>query len=172
MAVLPAILAAVAAQSVATVPTPLACPAPLVAPATPAPGSLSLVVATSGAQVDPRPAPCGPNGRGGDFLYRSTFSDARIVAGAPIDPAFTARLKLHTPYSSHYRLALIVERVGDGSLLVRQQAGFNGRTGTACFGELDEWPVDWWPEGPGIERQGKSLCVVDTSQIDPNAPKY
>ena len=137
---------------------------------TPPPAGLSLVLARCGTQGDPVPAPCGPNGACGDFHYRSTFDQTRTLAGTPLPAAFEARLKLHTPYISRYTLALIVERRPDGSLLILRRAGFNGRTGIACFQEPDEFPVDWTPAAPDIVAQGKSLCVSDPTQIDPNAP--
>ena len=134
------------------------------------PANLSLAIATSGTQRDPRPAPCGPDGSCGDFYYRSTFSSARTLVGTPLPASFEARLKLHTPYISRYVLALIVERMADGSLLVRRQAGFNGRTGIACFDEPSEHKVDWSPTGPGLRIENRALCVEDKTQIDPNAP--
>ena len=132
---------------------------------------LSLVVATSGMQDQPRPAPCGPNGDCDDFHYRSTFTEARNIVGIPLDAAFEARLKLHTPYISRYRLALIVERQADGSLLVLRQAGFNGRTGVACFDNPGEQTVDWQPAAPDLRMQGKILCLFDARQIDARAPR-
>ena len=132
----------------------------------------SLVIATTSRQDDPRPAPCGPNGRCNDFLYRAEWRDARVLAGADLPKAFDARLTLHTPYISTYSLALIVERLKDGSLLVRRTAGFNGRTGVACFYRDDEWPVDWKPERvAAIRYERGDLCVFDKGQIDPDAPK-
>lgn len=132
----------------------------------------SLVIAESGRQDDPRPAPGRPGGDCGDFLYRAEFKDARVIAGAELPAKFDARLKLHTPYISNYVLALIVERQKDGSLLVRRQAGFNGRTGIACFNAPDEWPVDWKPEPVTAVRYDRGdLCVFEPGQIDPNAPK-
>jgi len=132
----------------------------------------SLVIAETSRQDDPKPAPCGPNGSCGNFLYRAEFHGARVIAGAELPKRFDARLTLHTPYISTYTLALIVERQKDGSLLVRRQAGFNGRTGMACFNERDEWPVDWKPEsGVAVRYERGDLCVTDEGQIDPNAPK-
>ena len=132
--------------------------------------NLSLVIATSGTQTDPRPAPCGADGTCDDFHYRSTFSGARTLAGTSLPASFEARLKLHTPYISRYVLALIVERLADGSLLVRRQAGFNGRTGIACFDEPSEHKVDWTPTGRGLRIENRALCVEDKTQIDPKAP--
>lgn len=134
------------------------------------PANLSLVIATSGTQSDPRPAPCGADGLCGDFHYRSTFSGARTLAGPSLPRSFEARLKLHTPYISRYALALIVERMADGSLLVRRQAGFNRRNGIACFNEPSEHKVDWLPVAPGVRTEHGDLCVEDKTQIDPNAP--
>ena len=132
----------------------------------------SLVIATTARQDDPRPAPCGPTGRCNDFLYRAEWHDSRVVAGADLPQAFDARLTLHTPYISTYRLALIVERQKDGALLVRRTAGFNGRTGVACFYRDDEWPVAWQPEQVvPLRYEHGDLCVFDERQIDPTAPK-
>ena len=132
----------------------------------------SLVIAATARQDDPRPAPCGPNRECGDFLYRAEFHGARVIAGADLPRSFEARFKLHTPFISSYTIALIVERQKDGSLLVRRQAGFNGRTGIACFNAPDEWPVEWQPEQVlPLRYDHGDLCVFDKGQIDPNAPK-
>ena len=133
----------------------------------------SLVIAETVRQDDPKPAPCGPTGRCDDFLYRAEWHNANVLAGAGLPKAFDARLTLHTPYISPYRLVLIVERLKDRSLLVRRVAGFNDRTGLACFYRDDEWPVDWKPAAvPGVRYERGKLCVFDKSEINPNAPKY
>ena len=132
----------------------------------------SLVVAETARQDDPRPAPCGPTGRCDGFFYRAEWHNAKVLAGAELPKAFDARLVLHTPYISPYRLVLIVERLKDGSLLARRVAGFNGRTGIACFYRDDEWPVEWKPElVAGVSYKSGDLCVFDQTEIDPNAPK-
>jgi hypothetical protein len=101
----------------------------------------------------------------------SEFRGARVIAGAELPRDFEARLKLHTPYISKYVLALIVERQQDGTLLVRRQAGFNGRTGVACFNAPDEHPVDWKPNVPAVRYDKGELCLFEMGQIDPKAPK-
>ena len=132
----------------------------------------SVVIATTAHQDDPKPAPCGPTGRCDDSLYRAEWRNSRVIAGADLPKAFDARLTLHTPFISTYRLALIVERQKDGSLLVRRTAGFDGRTGIACFNAPDEWPVDWKPEQViPLRYEHGDLCVFDKAEIDPNAPK-
>jgi hypothetical protein len=131
----------------------------------------SLVIAETAHQDDPKPAPCAPNGDCDDFLYRGEWHNAKVLAGAPLPKSFEARLVLHTPFISPYRLALIVERLKDGSLLARRVSGFNRRNGMACFYRDDEWPVDWKPQVPGVSYQRGDLCVFDKSEIDPNAPK-
>lgn len=131
----------------------------------------ALVIARTAHQDDPKPAPCGPDGSCGDFLYRARFTDARVIAGGDVPARFEARLKLHTPFISPTASALIVQRQQDGTLLVRRHAGFNGRTGIACFREPEEWPVDWAPDVPAVHRERGDLCVTDKSQVDPNAPK-
>jgi hypothetical protein len=137
-----------------------------------APGErLSLVIAETGRQDDPQPAPCAPDGSCGDSFFRAEFRGAHLVAGASLPSAFDARLRLHTPLITRSTLALIVEHRPDGSLLVLRRAGFNGRTGIACFREPDEHPVAWTPLGPQIRWEKDILCVSDPSQIDPNAPR-
>ena len=131
----------------------------------------TLVIARTDRQDDPKPAPCGPDGSCGDFLYRAQFHGGRVVAGGDLPARFEARLKLHTPFISPTVSAMIVEKQGDGSLLVRRHAGFNRRTGVACFREPGERPVDWSPDVPEVHRERGDLCVVDRTQIDPNAPK-
>ena len=134
-------------------------------------GRYALVIARTGRHRDPVPAPCGPDGSCGDSLFLVAFRDGRVIAGGEIPAAFEARLKLHSPLVSDTTLALIVERQPDGSLLVRRRAGFNGRTGVACFSEPDEHPVDWRPEVPEVRSDKGALCLGDPRQIDPNAPK-
>jgi hypothetical protein len=132
----------------------------------------SLVVAETAHQDDPRPAPCGPTGRCDDFLYRGEWHNAKVLAGAELPKVFDARLVLHTPFISPYRLVLIVEGLKDGSLLARRVAGFNGRTGIACFYRDDEWPVDWKPQlAAGVRYEHGDLCVFDKTEIDRDAPK-
>ena len=60
----------------------------------------------------------------------------------------------------------------EGGLLCKQlrQAGFNGRTGVACFDNPGEQAVDWQPVAPDLRMQGKILCLFDAGQIDPRAP--
>lgn len=140
-------------------------------PAQEAVGRYSLVIATTGRHRDPVPAPCGPDGSCGDSLFKVAFSDGRVVAGGELPAKFEARLKAHSPFISDTTLALIVEREPDGSLLVRRRAGFNGRTGIACFIEPDEVPVEWRPEVPEVKFDKGALCLSDPRQIDPNAPK-
>ena len=140
-------------------------------PAQQAEGRYALVIARTGRHRDPVPAPCGPDGSCGDSLFRVAFRDGRVIAGGEVPAAFDARLKLHSPLISDTVLALILERQADGSLLVRRRAGFNGRTGIACFREPDEPAVDWRPEVPEVKYDKGALCVSDPKQIDPNAPK-
>lgn len=129
---------------------------------------LSLVIATTERQDDPRPISC----RGcGDSHFRARFDGGKSIAGEPLPPSFDARLRLHTPLITKTTLALILRREADGSLLVLRRAGFNGRNGFACFSEPDEEEVNWRPEAPGTRVQRGILCVFDALQIDPNAPR-
>jgi hypothetical protein len=133
--------------------------------------NLSLVIARTARQDQPRPAPCGPDGSCGDFYYRADFTGGRVIAGREIPTIFEARLKLHTPLISPTTLAMIVERQSNGELLVRRRAGFNGRSGVACLREPDEAPVDWRPAVSQVRLEKGDLCVFDSNEIDPAAPK-
>jgi hypothetical protein len=132
--------------------------------------ALSLVVAETERQYGPRPVPCDAGGCG-DSYYRAWFDPARAIAGVPLPSSFEAQLRLHTPFISRTTLALIVARQPDGALRVLRRAGFNGRTGVACFREPGEPSVDWKPQGPQIRSAGDTLCVFDPTQIEPSAPR-
>lgn len=129
---------------------------------------LSLVIAHTERQDDPRPIACGGCG---DSHFQARFEQTRNIAGENLPLQFDARLRLHTPLISPATLALIVERQADGSLLVVRAAGFNGRNGIACFDAPDEPQVDWRPQAPAVRWRGTSLCLFDRDQIDPNAPR-
>lgn len=140
-------------------------------PARQEPRRFSLVIAETSRQDDPRAAPCGLDGTCGDSFYRASFHGTRRVAGDALPPAFEARLRLHSPLIARTTLALIVERKPEGYWLVLRRAGFNARTGIACFREPDEQNVDWRPEAPQIRWDAGALCVSDPRQIDPHAPR-
>lgn len=131
----------------------------------------SLVIARSGNQLDPVPAPCGRDGTCGDSLFLTRFEIVEIIAGGSIPASFGARMKLHSPLIGPTTLAVIVEREDDGRMRVLRKAGFNGRTGIACFDEPDEWPVDWAPDVPAVHRNADVLCLTDPAHINPNRPR-
>ena len=123
----------------------------------PGPGApLSLVVADAIEQTDPRPL-CGEPRCTSMFLGR--FENGRVLSGAELPNSFDARLEMGSPFISRYRLVLIVEqRPGDGAV-VHAVAGFNTRTGIACFDRVDTDRVDWIPSGAGITVNRGALCV-------------
>jgi hypothetical protein len=64
-----------------------------------------------------------------------------------------------SPFISQYRLALLVERLPDGSYRVRAAPGFHYATGLACFENSDTKLLTPEPAGARIIRAGRQLCV-------------
>ena len=133
-------------------------PAPEAFPWTPDPATLSLVVARTVEQSDPRPL-C-PQ-RNCTSLYRGTFSDTKTIAGMPLPRDFAARIEMGSPFISHYTLALIVERRPDGELLIRAQRGYDTRTHQACFDPAEIKRLGWRPSAESVVSTGNQLCVTD-----------
>lgn len=131
-------------------------PADIAPPADPA--RLSLVVAQTVSETDPQRL-CEREDCGALFLGR--YKEARVLAGPALEPEFTARVKMGSPWNMSYRLAMIVERREGREPLVRALAGFNDRTGEACFDSRDTDPLGWRPEGPGISARGRAICVSE-----------
>lgn len=125
----------------------------------PQPGApLTLVVADAIEQTDPRPL-CGEPRCTSMFLGR--FENGRVLSGAELPNSFNARLEMGSPFISRYRLVLIVEqRPGDESV-VHAVAGFNTRTGIACFDRADTDPIGWTPSGTGITADRGTICVSE-----------
>ena len=124
----------------------------------PATDALTLVIADAIEQTDPRPL-CGePNCT---FMFLGRFDNARVLAGPELSRSFSARLEMGSPFTSRYRLALIVERRPGGEAVVRAARGFNGRTRSACFEPADIDRLGWAPSGPGITMERGALCVTE-----------
>lgn len=119
---------------------------------------LSLVVATTVSETDPQPLCDRPNCTS---LFLGRYRDTRTLAGPAVDPEFSARVEMGSPWNQPYRLAIIVEERPGQDPLVRAMAGFNGRTGQACFDGREIEPLNWSPEGPGIVRADGPICVID-----------
>lgn len=134
------------------------CAPALAQRAEPAPPAFTLVVARAVSQSDPRPASCGPDGSCDDNLFLGLFDQGRTIAGAPLPRRFHARMLLHTPLISPTTLAMIVERLPDGSLVARRITGFHYLTHKACFDDAREYPVAWQPTGPGITIDKGVVC--------------
>ena len=122
------------------------------------PGRLSLVIATTVSETDPQPLCDLPNCTS---LFLGQYRDARTVAGPEVEPGFSARVELGSPWNMPYRLALIVEDRPGQERLVRAMAGFNQRTGQACFERGDTGALGWAPQGPGLTLANGILCVAE-----------
>ena len=123
----------------------------------PAPGApLTLVVADAIEQTDPRPLCADPTCTS---MYLGRFENGRVLAGAALPSAFTARLEMGSPFISRYRLALIVEQRPGGESVVHAVAGFNTRTRLACFERADMDRLGWIPTGAGITANRGTICV-------------
>ncbi|MFN3726772.1 MAG: hypothetical protein ACK4SZ_10760 [Allosphingosinicella sp.] len=123
-----------------------------------APDSLTLVVADAIEQTDPQPLCAAPDCTS---MFLGRFDNARVLAGAGLPQAFTARLEMGSPYISRYRLALIVEQRPGNEAIVHDVAGFNSRTGIACFDHMDTGRLGWTPTGAGITTERGIICVTE-----------
>lgn len=156
--ILAAALLAQAAVQVPVAEAPRDAANPLTRPADPA--RLSLVIADAARQDDPRHL-CPDQSCGA--LYRGRFEAANVVAGLPLPASFTARIEMGSPYSSRYRLALVVEQREGAEPLVRATRGFNVRTGDACFANGELANIAWRPIGDGIAWKDGVLCVAEAA---------
>lgn len=125
----------------------------------PRPGApLTLVVADAVEQTDPRPL-CGEPRCTSMFLGR--FENGRVLSGVELPESFNARLEMGSPFISRYRLVLIVEQRPGEESVVHAVAGFNTRTGVACFDRDDTDRVGWIPSGTGVTVNRGTLCVSE-----------
>jgi hypothetical protein len=147
-------LAALLAQAVVSVPAPPR--RELDAPVDPA--RLSLVVADTVSETDPQPL-CA-NGEC-NSLYLARYREAVLLAGPPVEPEFTARAEMGSPWNMHYRLAIIVEHRDGQQPLVRAMAGFGDRSHEACFDLRDTRNLGWQVMGPRIVQHGEVLCITE-----------
>lgn len=119
---------------------------------------LSLVVATTVSETDPQPLCDQPNCTS---LFLGRYRDARTLAGPAVEPDFSARVEMGSPWNMSYRLALIVEERPGQERLVRAMAGFNSRTGEACFDRGETAAMNWRPEGAGVSHANGTICVTE-----------
>ena len=140
-----------AAQAVMSVPV---TPAPALPPVT---GGYSIVVARAVSQSDPIPIACGAEFCTSWFLGR--FDRSETIAGEPLPAEFVARLEMGSPYIDQYTLAMLVERLADGTRRVRATRGHDGRTSLACFDISDTEKLMPQPTGERIVTQGRQICV-------------
>ena len=148
------------AQVMVAVPAapPPAGTSPLERPADPA--TLTLVVADSVDQTDPRPLCAEPRCTS---LFLTTWKNARTISGEPLGEALAARMVMGSPFMSPNRVALVIEHRDGKEPLVRAARGFNDRTGEACFqsGEWDAVGPAWRPEAPAIAWHPTYPCVKE-----------
>lgn len=121
-------------------------------------GRLSVVIATTISETDPQPLCDRPDCTS---LFLGRYRDARTLAGPPVDEEFSARVEMGSPWNRSYRLVLIVEERPGQERLVRAMAGFNQRTGQACFERREIAALDWTPEGAGLSRTNGALCATE-----------
>ena len=140
-----------AAQAVMSVP---ATPAPALPPVT---TGYSIVIARAVRQSDPIPIRCGAANCTSWFLGR--FDEAQTVAGEPLPEEFLARIEMGSPFISQYELAMIIEKLPNGSLRVRAAQGFDARAGRTCFDAADTMRLDPEPKGERLVHAGRALCV-------------
>jgi hypothetical protein len=144
---------ALLAQAVMNVPAH----SPAAAPGVPAdPARLSLVIADTVSETDPQPLCDRPDCTA---MFLGRYRNATILAGPPLAAAFAARVEMGSPWNRPTRLAMIVEQRDGREMLVRAMAGFNLRTGEACFEAHDTDGLGWHPEGPGIVTRRDAICV-------------
>lgn len=149
------VLALLLTQAVLNVP---AYPPPGALPPAADPGRLSVVVATTVSETDPHPLCDRPNCTS---LFLGRYRDARTLAGPTVDPEFSARVEMGSPWNRPYRLALIVEDRPGQERLVRAMAGFNRNTAQACFEGRETGTLNWAPEGPGLNHANGLICVTE-----------
>ncbi len=125
----------------------------------PSPGApLTLVVADAVEQTDPRPLCDEPHCTS---MFLGRFENARVLSGADLPGSFNARLEMGSPFISRYRLVLIVEQRPGEESVVHAVAGFNSRTGVACFERSDTDGLGWVPTGAGITAERGEICVTE-----------
>jgi hypothetical protein len=121
------------------------------------PTRLSLVIADTVSETDPRPL-CSEQGCASMFLGK--FANTQVLAGRPLAAKFSARVRMGSPYNMSYRLAMIVEHRDGQEPLIRDQAGFGDRSHEACFEDEDTISLGWRPSGKRIVSKHSTICVI------------
>jgi hypothetical protein len=122
------------------------------------PAVLSIVVADTVRQTDPRPLCARP---GCTAMFLGTFRDARTLAGVSPGTAFAARIEMGSPFEQSYRLAMVIARQPNGDIEVLSTHGFHYQTHLACFDRKDTDALGWHPEGPGLSHDHGQICVSE-----------
>jgi hypothetical protein len=120
--------------------------------------ALSIVVAQTVDQTDPQSicpqAYC-------TSLFLATFKTVRTIAGPELPAEFAARMEMGSPYIARYTIAMIVERLPNGSLIVRASRGFHWQTHEACLDLVEAKAVGWVTSASGATRRGDEICVTE-----------
>ena len=119
---------------------------------------LSLVVAETVSETDPRP-PC-PD-RNCSSLFLGKFKNTQDRAGGPVPAEFAGRVEMGSPYNQSYRLAMIVELRPGQEPLIRDQAGFGDRSHEACFEREDRKSLGWSPSAARVSLKRDVICVKE-----------
>jgi hypothetical protein len=137
---------------------------PAYSPPTPAdpprydPATLSVVIANTVSQTDPRPlcarADC-------TAMFLGTFKDARVLVGPSPGEKFAARMEMGSPFDQHYRIAMVIVHKHDGEIEVLTTRGFHYQTHLACFERSDTDPLNWHPEARDLSYDHGQLCVAE-----------
>lgn len=122
------------------------------------PARLSLVIADTVAETDPRPL-CSEGMC--TSLFLGQFKNVEVLAGRPVLSPFSARVRMGSPYNMSYRLAMIVEHREGREPLILDQAGFGDRSHEACFEHEDAASLGWRPSGERIIIRRNAICVKE-----------
>lgn len=151
-------IAAMALLANAVVQQPLpAGPAPDAFPQPADTAALSIVVAETVDQTDPQSlcpqASC-------TSLFLATFKTVRTIAGPEMPAAFAARMEMGSPFDARHTIAMVVERLPNGSWIVRNSRGFHWQTHEACLDLVEAKAVGWVTSASGATRRGDEICVT------------
>ena len=145
-------LANMVAQPLPVGPKPDAFPAPA------DPAALSVVVAQTVDQTDPKPICPQPYCTS---LFRATFTNARTIVGPAVPEKFAARMEMGSPFNMTYTMAMLVEHLPDGSWIVRTSRGFDFQTHEACLDLVEGKAIGWTVSTPGVTRRGDEICFKE-----------
>jgi hypothetical protein len=74
--------------------------------------------------------------------------------------AFAARMEMGSPFDARHTIAMIVERLPNGSWIVRTSRGFHWQTHEACLDLVEAKAVGWVTSASAATRRGDEICVT------------